>query len=445
MTRHHAKVRTPPQPYTVSITGLSHEGRGIASANGKVKFLRGGLPGETVTAVDLKKHRSYDEGVVTDVLQASAQRVEPPCPHTHVCGGCALQHFDPEQQILFKQQTLLEQLQHIAGVVPENILPPLTSPSTGYRHKARLGVKYVAAKQKVLVGFRELNGRYLADIDSCAVLHPSVGKKLTVLSGLIASLAAYQSIPQIEVAVSDNRTALIFRHLQPLSDEDRNKLVAFAQQEDIDCYLQPGGINTVCRLWPASDGRDLLQYTLPNHRVSLAFHPSHFTQINPIINRSMVDRAIELLNPQPYEKLLDLFCGLGNFTLPLARYCADIIGVEGEPALVALAEENAKRNQITNAKFYTANLASDFSTAPFLQAGVDKVLIDPPRTGALEAVKILPILKPKVILYVSCNPSTLARDTKELLACGYRLTHAGVMDMFPHTSHVESMALFERL
>jgi 23S rRNA (uracil1939-C5)-methyltransferase len=305
-------------------------------------------------------------------------------------------------------------------------------------------VKYVAAKQKVLVGFRELNGRYLADIDSCAVLHPSVGKKLTVLSTLIAGLTAYQAIPQIEVAISDNRTALIFRHLQPLSEEDLSKLVSFAQQEDIDCYLQSGGIASVHRLWPASDGQDLLQYSLPNHQVSLAFHPSHFTQINPIINRDMVDRAIELLNPQPHEKLLDLFCGLGNFTLPLARYCAEIIGVEGEPALVALAEDNAKRNQIANARFYTANLASDFSTAPFLQGGIDKVLIDPPRTGALEAVKILPILKPKTILYVSCNPSTLARDAKELVSGGYRLTHAGVMDMFPHTSHVESMALFER-
>lgn len=432
-----------PLPFQTQITSLSHEGRGIATVNGKRKFLRGGLPNETVIAHDTYRHSSYDEGEVTEVLTASSDRVTPLCPHTHFCGGCALQHLKPEAQILFKQSMLLEQLTHIGGLKPTHILPPLTGPVWGYRHKARLGVKYVAPKQKVLVGFRETNGRYLADIQSCAVLHPSVGEKITLLSGFIHTLDAYQSIPQIEVAIGDDVSALIFRHLQPLSATDTEKLQQFAKDQQLHIYLQPAGIDTIWRLYPTA-GEELLYYALPKHHITLGFHPANFTQINTAINQQMVDRAIELLAPKPHETILDLFCGLGNFTLPLARYCQKIIGVEGEEKLVSRAQNNAQLNNLNNAEFYTADLSIDFSTLPFMQNSFAKILLDPPRTGALEAVKILPRLKPEMILYVSCNPATLARDAKELVARGYHLSHAGVMDMFPHTSHVESMALFVR-
>lgn len=433
--------KVDPTPYQTEIVALSHEGRGVATVQGKKKFLRGGLPGETVIAADTHKHNSYDEGEVVEVLTASVDRVEPVCIHTQRCGGCALQHLDAGAQIRFKEKMLMEQLTHIAGLEPQHILPPLVGPIWGYRHKARLGVKYVPTKQKVLVGFRESNGRYLADIQSCVVLHPSVGEKITALSEMIQTLSAYQTIPQIEVAVGDDATALIIRHLQPLSEEDTAKLIQFAQTHVLEIYLQPAGPDSITKLFPKTDA--LLHYALPKHNITLQFHPANFTQINPAINQQMVDRAIELLSPQPDERILDLFCGLGNFTLPLARYCAEIIGVEGEQKLVERAMSNAKLNGITHAHFYAADLSGDFSAAEFMQKPFDKVLLDPPRTGALEAVKLLSQLKPKLILYVSCNPATLARDAKVLVENGYTLTHAGVMDMFPHTSHVESMALFQ--
>ncbi len=443
MRRHRTKKRVPVVPYQTQILTLSHEGRGVASVQGKKKFLRGGLPDETVIATDTRKHNAYDEGEVLEVVTPSKDRVTPLCIHTQLCGGCALQHLDPQAQILFKQNMLMEQLTHMAGLQPAHILPPLLSAPYGYRHKARLGVKYVGAKQKVLVGFRESNGRYLADIQSCAVLHPSVGQKITALSEMIHTLEAHQTIPQIEVAVGDDATALIFRHLQPLSVDDTEKLAAFAQMHDLHIYLQPGGIDSIKKLFPVA-GEEVLHYSLAKHNVTLQFHPANFTQINTEINQQMVDRAVELLAPQSDERILDLFCGLGNFTLPLARYCKEIIGVEGEQKLVDRAISNAVLNNINNAHFYAADLSGDFSAADFMQGGFDKILIDPPRTGALEAVKILPLLKPRLILYVSCNPATLARDAKELVERGYTLTHAGVMDMFPHTSHVESMALFEK-
>jgi 23S rRNA (uracil1939-C5)-methyltransferase len=259
---------------------------------------------------------------------------------------------------------------------------------------------------------------------------------------MIAKLAAYQNIAQIEVAVSDDTTALIFRHLQPLSAEDHAQLCAFGEAENFHIYLQPGGINTVHKIWP-TDSQPLLSYRLPDQQLELLFHPSDFTQVNTDINRKMINRALELLKPQPHERVLDLFCGLGNFTLPLARYCKEIVGVEGESGLVQRATDNAQHNKLTNVQFYCADLTKDFSQAAWANAYFDKILLDPPRTGALEMVKTIAKFKAKTILYVSCNPATLVRDTKELIAHGYKLTHTGVMDMFPHTSHVESIALFE--
>ncbi len=442
MSKTPSKLSSLP-PITAQVNGLSHEGRGITSINGKVTFLLGGLPGETVKFIYQKKHGQYDEGQVTEVLESSPERVNPVCEHFGDCGGCRLQHLSHQAQIVTKQQLFLDQLKHQAGTQPQTLLPALTSAATGYRHKARLGVKFVRAKNKVLVGFHEINGRYLADMQSCAVLHPAIGQKITHLSTLIQSLEAYQTIPQIEVAISDTTVALIFRHLQPLSLHDEDKLINFARQEDLHIYLQPGGITTVHRLWP--EGKDdLLSYRLAANNIEILFHPSDFTQVNPQINQQMVLQALQLLNPNANERLLDLFCGLGNFTLPLARHCHHIIGVEGAAALVERAQQNAIHNQIPNAQFYAADLTQNLTEKAWAQNSFDKILLDPPRTGALEVVKQLPALNPQAILYVSCNPATLARDAKELVQRGYKLTKAGIMDMFPHTSHVESMALFEK-
>ncbi|HVV68321.1 MAG TPA: 23S rRNA (uracil(1939)-C(5))-methyltransferase RlmD [Gammaproteobacteria bacterium] len=443
MTKSHPKHKNLP-PVTATITGLSHEGRAITSVNGKITFLFGGLPGETVKFVYLKKHGQYDEGQVVEVLQSSPDRIPPVCAHFGDCGGCRLQHFAHHGQLAAKQQLFLDQLAHIGGTKPHRVLPALTSPTTGYRYKARLGVKFVRAKNKVLVGFHEINGRYLVDMQSCAVLHPAVGQKITHLSALVQSLDAQQTIAQIEVAISDEVVALIFRHLQPLSSGDLYKLTQFARQESLTIYLQPGGINTIHRLWPEG-GSDLLSYRLPAYNVEILFHPSDFTQVNPEINRQMVSQALTLLNPQPHERILDLFCGLGNFTLPLARHCQSVTGIEGALSLVERARHNASHNQITNAQFFASDLTQDLIETQWGQASYDKILLDPPRTGALELVKKLPMLQPRAILYVSCNPATLARDSKELLQQGYQLTIAGIMDMFPHTSHVESMALFEKM
>jgi 23S rRNA (uracil1939-C5)-methyltransferase len=434
------------------ITKLSHDGRGIAVINGKVTFLHGGLPGEHIEFFYLKKHAKYDEGQVVTVSQPSPDRVEPICAHYGVCGGCSLQHLAPTQQIAMKQGMLLEQFAFMGGVTPDTVLPPLTDATQGYRYKARLGVKYVHAKNKVLVGFRERNGRYVADINHCPILHASVGEKLGLLSALVHSLEAYQTIPQIEVAVSDTATALIFRHLEPLSAEDLNKLIAFARTENMHFYLQPGGPKTIHLLYPEDpegSHQGLLHYALPEQNLTLRFHPSHFTQVNPAINRKMIARAIELLQPellqpQAHERILDLFCGIGNFTLPLAQHCAAVVGVEGDAELVQRARQNAADNGIYNAEFYATDLAGDFSKQTWAQTTFDKILLDPPRTGALEIVSTIGQFKAKKILYVSCNPATLARDAKALAQQGYRLTQAGVMDMFTHTSHVESIALFER-
>ncbi len=279
MSRRRPKFITPT-PFQAAITGLSHEGRGIANVDGKIKFLRGGLPDETVIAIDLHRHKSYDEGQVTQVLHASPDRVTPPCPYTDRCGGCSLQHLRPDAQILFKQGVLLEHLAHIAAIQPEVILPPIESPALGYRHKARLGAKYVAAKQRVLVGFREINGRYLADIDHCVVLHPAIGMKLTQLRDLLHSLDAYNTIPQMEVAVGEDATALIFRHLNPLTANDIEKLQNFGQQENIQVYLQPGGLDSIHKLYP-SEGDALLSYSLPEQQLTLRFIPATLRKLIP--------------------------------------------------------------------------------------------------------------------------------------------------------------------
>jgi 23S rRNA (uracil1939-C5)-methyltransferase len=424
------------------ITDLSHDGRGVARVDGKAMFVSGALPGERVRVRLKTRHRHYDEAVCEEVLHASADRTKPRCPHFGICGGCALQHMSPQAQILAKQRVLLDNLERIGKVTPDTVLPPLTDEPWGYRRKARLSVKYVEKKGKLLVGFRENDGRYVADIDSCAVLHPAVGERIAALCALIGALDAVRTIPQIEVAAGDDLVALIIRHLQPLSTSDIAALTTFAQQTGLGIFLQPGGMDSLRPLWP-SDAQ--LSFCLPNFDIDIQFNPLDFIQVNGGLNRLMLDRAVSLLDPQSDERVLDLFCGLGNFTLPLARSAAEVVGVEGDAGLVERAAQNAQRNKINNAHFFSADLSADQHSSGWAQGSYQKLLLDPPRSGAEAVLAYLPRRQVKRVVYVSCHPGSLARDAGILVQQhGFSLQAAGVMDMFPHTAHVESIAVFER-
>lgn len=430
--------------FEVNINTLSHDGRGIAIIQGKTAFIQGALAGETIKCKITRQHRRYYEGIVLDVITPSPERVNPHCTHFNICGGCSLQHMDTMTQINWKQKVLLEQLQHFGKVIPEEVLAPISGKTYGYRGKARLGARFVIKKDKLLVGFREKFSNYLADISSCAVLHPTIGEKLVDLQVLIRSLSSYQHIPQIEVARGDDITALIFRHLEPLHENDLQKLRDFGQKHHFAIYLQPNPPEKIHKLWPLDDSLNL-SYTLPEFAIELAFEPTTFTQVNSEINRSMVSLAISLLNIKPTDIILDLFCGMGNFSLPIAKFAKKVIGVEGNEVLVKKARENAVLNNIENTEFFTANLMSDTLAEPFLQQKYDKILIDPPRTGAKEILMYLPTLQAKTIVYVSCNPATLARDAGELVHNqGYQLKKVGIINMFPHTSHVEAISLFQK-
>ncbi len=435
--------RLPADPVTTIIDSLSHDGRGVAHIDGKAVFIHGALPGEEVSFLYTRKRGSFDEGRVQTVLNPSPDRVEPGCPHFKICGGCALQHQAPSAQIAAKQQVLLDAFERIGKVAPALALEPLTSGDLwGYRKKARLGVKFVPKKGKVLVGFRERGSSFLADIDRCPVLDPQVGDLLTPLSKMIAELSVKERIPQIEVAIGDRDCVLIFRLLDPPSEADRERLLAFGQERGVAVYLQEGGPDTVT---PLSLAGDDLRYALPEQQVTIRFLPTDFTQVNSGLNRLMVGRAVELLDPSPGDRMLDLFCGLGNFTLPLARRAGSVVGVEGDAGLVERARRNAQENDIHNVRYYTANLYDSLEQAPWLTESFNKALLDPPRSGAAEVLELLSGLGVERIVYVSCYPGTLARDAGELVhRHGYRLRAAGVMDMFPHTAHVESIALFER-
>ena len=436
------KPRLPAEPVELSIESLSHDGRGVGRIEGKAVFVDGALPGERVRARVVEKHRKHDEAVVESVLDASPLRVVPRCAHAGICGGCSLQHLAPEAQIDAKQQVLLDNLAHIGKVSPQELLPPLRGPHWGYRTKARLGAKFVRKLQRALVGFREKHKPYLAELTRCEVLHPSVGERITELAELLGALDARERIPQIEVAVGDNATALVFRNLDALSERDATLLYGYGESTGLHIYLQPAGPGSVTLLWPA---QSTLSYRLPAYDLELNFLPTDFTQVNRDINGAMIDLTLELMDLQATDRVLDLFCGLGNFTLPLARRCAQVVGVEGEPGLVRRARDNAAHNAIVNAEFHVANLAEDISIYPWLKQRFDKLLLDPPRSGAMELIPAIARLNVRRIVYVSCNPSSLARDAGMLVhEHGYRLVKAGVMDMFPHTAHVESIALFER-
>lgn len=426
-----------------TIDNISHEGRGVSRINGKTTFIHNALSNETVEFYYTRKHRSLNEGQAENILAASNQRSSPPCPHYHFCGGCSLQHWQHDYQIIHKQQQLAEQLQHFANAEPQQWLPPIIGPLWQYRHKARLGVRHVPGKVDVLVGFRERNGRYLTDMRSCHILHPSVGDNIDSLRQLISQLSIYQYIAQIEVAVGDSRTALIFRHLQNFSDQDLDRLMAYGDDKQFDIYLQPGKADSIHKIYPR-DTEQRLTMSLGHHQLKLRFHPTDFTQINPTINQKMIAQALALLNISHNDHVLDLFCGIGNFSLPLAKYAKQVTAIEGSEEMVKRGQENAQYNQINNIDFYHADLSQPLDHHAWAKQQYDSILVDPPRSGASAIVNNINHLAGKRIVYISCHPASLARDSALLIRQGYQLKKAGIMDMFPQTSHVESIALFEK-
>ncbi len=429
---------------TADIHSLSHDGRGIAVVNHKTVFVEGALPEEKVTYTVTQKRSHYQNAIVQEIIHPSSERVVPPCQHFGVCGGCNLQHMKMEKQLQFKQETLLDQLKRFGNVEPENVLPPLQANSLGYRRKARLGVKFVIKKNKLLVGFREKSSRYLADLDRCLVLHPRIGLHLKELSELIASLEQYQHIPQVEVAIGDEEVALVFRHLEKLSDDDKKKLIQFGEHHHIHIYLQPNSPDKVNKIWPC-DEMDRLRYTLPLYQLEYLFHPLDFTQINLEMNRLMVQQAISLLDLQSDDHVLDLFCGIGNFTLPIAQRVKQVTGIEGSAEMIARSQQNALHNGIHNVTFRVANLMESLVDMSWIACRYQKILLDPPRAGAKEILPYFARFDAEKIVYVSCHPSTLARDVGELVHhYGYQLKTVGMMNMFPHTAHIEAIALLTK-
>lgn len=430
-----------PEPRLVTIESMSHEGRGIARVNGKTVFVFGALSGETVRIQVLKSTRNFDQATVLEVIEPSAQRITPRCEAFQVCGGCSLQHLSSDDQVALKQQALLDMMAH-AGIQIGDLLPPLRASAWGYRKKARLGVKYVEKKGRVLVGFRERNTPFIADMHSCEVLLPQLGHNLDLLSELIGQLDARAQIPQIEVAADADHIQLVFRHLQALSEHDLSLLTDFAQQHDFYVQLQPGGPDSVRNLYP--EQQQLYLDPLQNGKIRIAFKALDFVQVNSEINRKMVAQALLLLDLQSTDGVLDLFCGLGNFTLPMALNCRQVIGIEGDQAMVDRARASAVSGNVDNTDYHVADLTQPDTNFPWMRQRYDKILLDPPRSGALEMVQLIGRFNALRIVYVSCQPSSLVRDAAIICAQGYSMTHLGIMDMFPQTAHVESMAVFER-
>ncbi len=424
------------------IIDLAHDGRGVARVDGKTVFVDDALPGERVEWVRIKRGRNFDEGRLERVIEAAADRVTPRCAHFGVCGGCVLQHLDPARQLEFKQRQLHEALTRIGKVTPAQTLQPLQGDVWNYRRRARLAARWVPKKERTVLGFRERNTSFVADVKRCEVLSPPVDSMVAPLSLLLSALSVRNRVPQIEVAVADNAVALVVRVLEDLTAADRQLLLQFERDHGVHIYVQPGGYETIAPLTRAAQ----LEYRLPQFEVTIRFQPTDFVQVNGELNAKMVARAVELLAPAAGEHVLDLFCGLGNFSLPLARSGAQVVGVEGEAGLVARARENAALNGIANVEFVSADLAQPtVGDAPWARRSYDKVLLDPPRAGALAVLPIVARCGAREVLYISCHPGSLARDAGILVhEHGFTLRAAGVMDMFPHTAHVESAALFIR-
>jgi 23S rRNA (uracil1939-C5)-methyltransferase len=434
-----SKNREQPRQYAVTIERLSHEGRGVAHFEGKTVFVADALPGEQIVASVVRRHRRFDEAVAVSVLRADPARVTPRCPHAAQCGGCALQHLEGPAQIAHKQAVLLEFLQHQAHVQPAQVLPPITGPLWGYRRRARLSVRLVPKKGGVLIGFREKATHYVTEINQCDVLVPGVGTRLPALRAMLDDLSIKAQIPQIEVAADDTHTLLLIRHLAAPSAADLARLRAFEAATGLHLYLQAGAAADSVPV-----GRPVtLEYRLGD--LAYAFRPGDFVQVNAAINQQLVAQALALLAPEPHERVLDLFCGLGNFTLPLARRAGQVLGLEGDTGLVARARDNARANALNNVEFEMADLFSEAGVRRAAAQPSDRILLDPPRSGAEQVLRALDLTTTRRIVYVSCNPVTLARDTAILTHDRkFTLSAAGVIDMFPHTAHVESIAVFDR-
>ncbi|HEX6632508.1 MAG TPA: 23S rRNA (uracil(1939)-C(5))-methyltransferase RlmD [Usitatibacter sp.] len=426
------------------IESLDQEGVGVAHVDGKVVFIDGGVTGERVAFVRRRSRGNFDLGTATQVLRASALRTEPRCAYVGICGGCAMQHVEAAAQVAAKQRVLEDNLARLGKVKPESILPPIMGPAWGYRHRARLSVHYVAKKGGVLVGFHERRSSYVADVMSCEVLPARISALIPALREMFTSMRLRERIPQLELAVGESVTVFVLRHLEPIPEEDAEKLRAFADRHGIQWWLQPKGPDTAHPFYPLD--APPLDYRRPEFGLTLGFGPTEFTQVNTAVNRVLVKRAVDMLDPRPGERAGDLFCGLGNFSLAIAARGADVVGIEGAPSLVERAKSNARANGLgERATFLAHDLYTDAPGALARMGRVDKLLIDPPRDGAVEICKELPDDGPRRIVYVSCSPSTLARDAGVLVNVkGYRLRAAGVVNMFPHTGHVESIALFDR-
>lgn len=457
----HYMKQQPNKIHEITVQSLSHDGRGIGKIAGKTVFIDNALEGEHLLIQIERHHRRYDEAKVVEILTRSPDRVEPLCPHFTQCGGCQLQHLSHEKQIVLKQSLLIDQLQRFGNVAPNHILPPLLGLEYGYRRKARLGVRFVNKKDKLLIGFREKNSNKIADLSRCETLDPCIGLILPELAGLISSLQGFKVIPQIEIAIGDNEAALVFRHLEPLSNEDKAAMANFVQLQNqlamergakkYKILLQPGDAASIIPLLP--DDTLNLSYTLKSLNIHFTFQPLDFVQVNAIMNEKMINRVLEHLELSPQDRALDLFCGIGNFTLPMGKFAREVAGVEGEALAIARAKENAARNGITNVEFHVQNLqcslqdkiAAENKTTAWLHQSYDKILLDPPRTGAAEILGSVAAMGAKKIVYVSCNPATLARDLGILChEYEYRLEAVGVMDMFSQTSHLESIAVLKQ-
>lgn len=447
--------------HIISIRTLDAEGRGIGhlpnedGTPGKVVFVEGALPGELVECESWKKKSKWELAKVVSLLRESFLRVRPECPHFGVCGGCSMQHLDAAAQVAVKQRVLEDNLWHIGRVRAENTLRPIHGPYWGYRYRARLSVNYVPKKGGILVGFREKQSRYVADMKQCAVLPRHISAMLVPLRELVGSLSIFREIPQIEVAVGNDRnglvTALLLRIMAPLSSEDEKRLKRFADEYHVQWWLQSKGPDTISLFYPTER---ILGYILPEFDVEMPFKPGDFTQVNHRINQVLVSRAIRLLGVERQDRIADLFCGLGNFSLPIARYAQKVVGIEGSEILTQRAKENALLNGLQDKTSFATRNLFDMTTEDWVRLGkFDKVMIDPPRDGAVAVCQAIAGLgvhqksfRPKRIVYVSCNPATLSRDAGILVnEGGYRLVLAGVVNMFPHTSHVESMAVFDRV
>lgn len=437
-----AKTKFPQEPVEMTIEDLTHDGRGVAKWNDKVVFVQNALPGEVVMAKLNRKTRNYNEALAVEVLKASADRVEPKCEFYSVCNGCSMMHLREDKQIDFKFNTLKSNFHKIAHVEPKSWIEPLTDSHWNYRRRARLSSKWVHAKDKMLVGFREKNGRFVADMNHCEVLEKPLADLLKPLASLFEQMTIKAFIPQVECSMGDETISLIIRHMKPFAADDLEKLKQFAQTHKLQIYLQSKGPKTVVALEPYSHE---LNFNLPAYHLRYEFLPNDFIQVNRRMNEKMIDQALQAMDVDSEDVVLDLFCGLGNFTLPLAQQAQLVIGVEGDQQLVDRAIHNAKLNDLDQVKFYAADLTQDHANSEWFQQPFTKVLIDPPRSGAWEILPLIAATSAKKLVYISCHPASLARDTDRLVnELGFTLESAGVMDMFPHTSHVESMAVFTR-